>query len=51
MDIAALKRETDFTWRIDPTGNMRVPGIIYASRKLVEVAEKIEQKAQALKEK
>ena len=30
-----LKRESEFSWRIDPTGKMRVPGIIYADETLV----------------
>ena len=35
MDLNLLKREGDFRWRIEPHGNMRVPGIIYADQTLV----------------
>ena len=35
MDLNLLKREGDFRWRIEPHGNMRVPGIIYADQALV----------------
>lgn len=30
-----LERESEFSWRIDPTGKMRVPGIIYADEALI----------------
>ena len=35
MDIASLTRVSEFEWRIEPQGDMRVPGIIYASQALV----------------
>jgi tRNA-splicing ligase RtcB (3'-phosphate/5'-hydroxy nucleic acid ligase) len=35
MDLDLLKREGDFRWRIEPHGNMRVPGIIYADQALM----------------
>jgi len=36
MDINSLTRVSEFQWRIEPHGKMRVPGIIYADRALVE---------------
>jgi tRNA-splicing ligase RtcB len=36
MDISSLTRISAFEWRIEPRGNMRVPGIIFASKALVE---------------
>ena len=35
MDTSSLKRISEFEWHIEPTGNMRVPGILYASEDLV----------------
>ncbi|KAF0190970.1 MAG: hypothetical protein FD165_2209 [Gammaproteobacteria bacterium] len=35
MDISLFERMSDFAWRINPSGNMRVPAIIYASEDLV----------------
>jgi tRNA-splicing ligase RtcB len=35
MDLELLQRQSEFAWRIEPHGAMRVPGIIYASEKLV----------------
>jgi tRNA-splicing ligase RtcB len=35
MDISSLHRISDFEWRIEPHGDMRVPGIIFGSRELV----------------
>ena len=35
MDTATLTRLSEFEWRIEPQGGMRVPGIIYASEALV----------------
>jgi tRNA-splicing ligase RtcB (3'-phosphate/5'-hydroxy nucleic acid ligase) len=35
MDTNLLKRESEFAWRIEPHGNMRVPGIIYADQSLI----------------
>ena len=35
MDINRLKRISDSEWMIEPEGDMRVPGILYASRELV----------------
>ncbi len=36
MDTSTLTRISDYEWRIEPQGDMRVPGIIFASRELVE---------------
>ena len=36
MDTALFTRESEFVWRIEKTGAMRVPGIIYADRDLIE---------------
>lgn len=30
-----LTEETPYRWRVDPTGEMRVPGVVFASRKLL----------------
>jgi tRNA-splicing ligase RtcB (3'-phosphate/5'-hydroxy nucleic acid ligase) len=35
MDTTQLTRASEFEWRIEPRGAMRVPGIIYASAELV----------------
>ncbi len=35
MDIKRLKKQSDYEWHIEPQGNMRVPGIIYASEDLI----------------
>jgi tRNA-splicing ligase RtcB len=35
MDLSLLERESDLVWRIEPHGDMRVPGIIYADTSLV----------------
>ncbi len=35
MDLALLEREAEFRWRIKPVGRMRVPGVIFASEKLL----------------
>jgi len=35
MDTASLERVSDYEWHIPPRGNMRVAGIIYASKALV----------------
>ena len=36
MDTGCLTRLSDFAWRIDPHGAMRVPAIIYADEGLIE---------------
>ena len=36
MDTSTLTRISDYEWRIEPQGDMRVPGIIFASQSLVE---------------
>ena len=36
MDTSTLTRISDFEWRIEPQGDMRVPGVIFASKSLVE---------------
>ena len=35
MDLGRLTQESDFEWRIQPFGKMRVPGVIYASTQLI----------------
>jgi len=35
MDLALVTRASEFTWRIEPHGAMRVPGIVYADEQLV----------------
>lgn len=35
MDINRLQRDSDYQWRIEPEGKMRVPAIIYASEDLI----------------
>ncbi len=35
MDLALLERESEFAWRIEPHGDMRVPGIIYGGEALI----------------
>ena len=35
MDPGLLKQESETVWRIEPTGDMRVPGILYADEALV----------------
>jgi tRNA-splicing ligase RtcB len=36
MDAQLLTRKSDYEWWIEPTGQMRVPGILYASKPLIE---------------
>jgi tRNA-splicing ligase RtcB (3'-phosphate/5'-hydroxy nucleic acid ligase) len=36
MNRQSLTRRSDFEWWIEPTGQMRVPGIIYAGEHLIE---------------
>lgn len=36
MDIALLKKRSEFEWHIPAAGKMRVPGIIFADRRLLE---------------
>lgn len=44
MDINLLQRVSDYQWRIEPTGKMRVPAIIFASEDLIrEMDEKVYQ--------
>jgi tRNA-splicing ligase RtcB len=44
MDTASLTRVSDFEWRIDPQGAMRVPGILFASEALVrDMDEKVRE--------
>lgn len=31
-----VKREAEFSWRVEPAGEMRVPAIIYATQELIE---------------
>ena len=42
MDLNLLTRVSDYTWRIEPHGEMRVPAILYADEKLIrEMDEKV----------
>ena len=34
MDTSGLKRVSEFEWHIEPTGDMHVPGVIFASKDL-----------------
>ena len=36
MDLKALKQRGEYEWELPATGRMRVPGVIFASRELVE---------------
>jgi tRNA-splicing ligase RtcB len=35
MDLARFTRVSDYTWRVEPFGRMRVPAVIYASEALM----------------
>ncbi len=35
MDLSLLERRSEFEWRIEPRGRMRVPGVLFASEPLV----------------
>lgn len=35
MDLQLFQRDDDYTWRIEPSGNMQVPAIIYADEDLM----------------
>ena len=35
MDLGRLTKVSDTEWRIEPSGEMRVPGIIYATESLI----------------
>jgi tRNA-splicing ligase RtcB len=35
MDVSALTRVDEHTWRLNATGQMRVPGILYGDRELI----------------
>ena len=36
MDLSLFARESEFAWRVEAHGNMRVPAVIYASEPLIE---------------
>jgi tRNA-splicing ligase RtcB len=36
MDLQLLARENEYTWRVEPKGDMRVPAIIYADEALIQ---------------
>lgn len=40
MDRSLLVRESEFRWRIEPRGAMRVPGILYADEALVDAMDR-----------
>jgi tRNA-splicing ligase RtcB len=42
MDLNLLTRVADYSWRIEPHGDMRVPAVLYADEKLIrEMDEKV----------
>ncbi len=44
MNLQSLTRRSEFEWCIEPTGQMRVPGIIYAGEQLVrDMDEKVRE--------
>ena len=44
MNPTSLLRKSEYEWWIEPTGRMRVPGIIYASEALIrEMDEKVRE--------
>ncbi|MGZ4964579.1 MAG: RtcB family protein [Limisphaerales bacterium] len=46
MDLSKCTREGEFAWRIEPTGKMRVPVVIYASEHLIgDMDEKVREQA------
>lgn len=46
MDLNLLQKENDFTWRVDPHGNMRVPVVFYADETLLrDMDDKVYQQA------
>ena len=46
MDIAQLERISDNSWRIPPSGKMRVPVVIYADHRLItDMDEKVREQA------
>ena len=46
MELNRLTRMTDFSWRIEPHGNMRVPAIIYGNEDLItEMDDKVYEQA------
>jgi len=36
MNLQSLSRRSEFEWRIEPTGRMRVPAVIYGGERLLE---------------
>lgn len=36
MDLTKVVQESEFSWRIPVSGKMRVPGILYGNRRLIE---------------
>jgi tRNA-splicing ligase RtcB len=46
MDLAGLEKISDTEWRIEPTGDMRVPAVLYADEALIrEMDEKVREQA------
>jgi tRNA-splicing ligase RtcB len=44
MDPASFTRVSEYEWRIEPTGRMRVPGVIYADEALIaDMDEKVRE--------
>ncbi|MFQ5672060.1 MAG: RtcB family protein [Nitrospinales bacterium] len=35
MDLSLLKRHSEYEWRVEPFGDMRVPGVIFADEDLI----------------
>lgn len=47
MDIGRLKQLNEWTWKIEPSGKMNVPGIFYASRQLIkEIDDKVREQVE-----
>ena len=36
MDRSKLTQVSEFEWRVEPSGAMRVPAVIYADRRLID---------------
>lgn len=44
MDRSELTKISDYAWRIEPVGNMRVPAIIYANAALIDDMDDMDDK-------
>lgn len=46
MDLNKLQKQNDYTWRVEPHGNMRVPVVLYADETLLrDMDDKVYQQA------